>query len=400
MENFPIARLDHLPPWLQVSLISAVFVGVTWLGIVAVHTVLRRLLHGEEPFKDAIIFSGTNFGLFYILLTIETFRSTLRQLGIPILVASVLVASLAESAPADEEKETFVSIGSGEMAAVYFPVAKAICQAIFRELLERGIRCSPETTPGSAYNVEHVVSGELEFAIVQSDILFSANKGIGLWDGKPVTGLRSVLSLYPELVSVVARADANVHVLADLAGKRVSVGARATGPRTTWDLISGDIPLAMPVRLRELRQDETTSALCTGAVDANLFVVGHPSELVSKWLSACPSNLVAVGGPVVDKIVSKYPSYTRGYIPTEFYHVPDKIMTFGPMATLVTSASSDPRMVTAIAKTIMTHVAELKTINPVLAGLDAEQMIARTLTAPTPLHPAAAAVYEELGLIK
>jgi TRAP-type uncharacterized transport system substrate-binding protein len=57
-------------------------------------------------------------------------------------------------------------------------------------------------------------------------------------------------------------------------------------------------------------------------------------------------------------------------------------------------------MVAAIAKEIITHVAELKTTHPVLAGLDAEQMVALTLKAPVPLHPAAAAVYKELGLIK
>jgi TRAP-type uncharacterized transport system substrate-binding protein len=81
------------------------------------------------------------------------------------------------------------------MTAVYYPVAKAICQAIFNELREQGFWCSAETTPGSAYNVERVASGELEFAIVQSDVLFAANKGIGRWDGKPITELRSVLSL-------------------------------------------------------------------------------------------------------------------------------------------------------------------------------------------------------------
>jgi TRAP-type uncharacterized transport system substrate-binding protein len=52
-------------------------------------------------------------------------------------------------------------------------------------------------------------------------------------------------------------------------------------------------------------------------------------------------------------------------------------------------------MVAALAKAIMTHVAELKTIHPVLADLDAEQMVAQTLTAPAPLHPAAAAVCKE-----
>jgi uncharacterized protein len=152
--------------------------------------------------------------------------------------------------------------------------------------------------------------------------------------------------------------------------------------------------------LTEMGESETTSALCNGTIDASFFVVGHPSELVSNQLAACPSNLVAVIGPIVDRLVSNYPFYTRGLIPTELYHVPDIIQSYGPLATLVTSASSDPRMVAAVAKAIITHVAELKTMHPVLADLDADQMVAQTLTMPAPLHPAAAAVYKELGLIK
>ena len=311
-----------------------------------------------------------------------------------------LATTLAICNPTCCGAETFVSIGSGEMTAVYYPVAQAICQTIFSELRKQGFWCSAETTPGSACNVERVASGELEFAIVQSDVLFSAYQGIGRWDGKPVTELRSVLSLFPELVTVVARADANIHVLADLAGKRVSVGSLATGPRATWSLISPGLSLATPVRLTELRQSETTSALCNGTIDASFFVVAHPSELVSNQLAACPSNFVAIREAVVEKLVGKYPFYARGFIPNEVYHVPDKTLSIGPPATLVTSAASDPRMVAAIAKAIMTHIPELRMMQPVLADLDAEQTVAQSLTAPAPLHPAAAAVYQELGLIE
>jgi len=331
---------------------------------------------------------------------VTTVRSLLlRPIGMPILVASMLVASVAGSALAEERQESFVSIGSGEMTAVYYPVARDICQAAFQQLRAQGIWCSPEMTPGSAYNVGHVVSGELDLAIMQSDILFAAYKGTGAWAGKPVTQLRSVLSLYPELVTVVARAGANAHSLGDLAGKRIGVGSLATGPRATWNRVWQDL-MAAPARLTELRQYETTSALCNGEIDANFFVVGQPSQLVGKWLSSCPSNFVAVTEPEVDRIVGKYPFYTRGFIPTELYHVPGKILSFGPLATLVTSASSDPRVVAAIAKAIVTHVTELKTMDPVLARLDAKRMVQQTLTAPAPLHPAAKAAYEELGLLK
>jgi uncharacterized protein len=327
---------------------------------------------------------------------VDFFYNSSRILTIIVTSVTIILTGLASA----QTRMTFVSIGSGETTAIYFHVAEAICQAISREVRAQGFWCSAEMTPGSAYNVERVASGELEFAIVQSDVLFSAYKGIGRWRGKPVTELRSVLSLYPELVTIVARTDAKIHVLADLAGKRVSVDGPATGPRLTWNLISAGLDLATPVQLTQMTQAETTSALCNGTIDANFFVVGQPSKLVSNWRATCPSNFVAISGPVVDKLISKYPFYTRGFIPAALYHVPDNIPSFGPTATLVTSASRNPRMVAAIVQAIITHIAELKEMHPALAGLDAEHMVAQTLTAPVPLHPAAAAVYKELGFIK
>ena len=148
----------------------------------------------------------------------------------------------------------------------------------------------------------------------------------------------------------------------------------------------------------ELKADETTSALCRGTIDANFLVVGHPSPLVSSQLAACPSNFVAITGPVIDELVSAYPFYTRGPVPTELYGISADVPTFGGRATLVTSASADPRVVAAIARSVLSHVAELRALHPALAWLKAEEMVTQGLTAP--LHPAAAAVYKELGLLK
>jgi TRAP transporter TAXI family solute receptor len=300
---------------------------------------------------------------------------------------------------ANSTKEVFVSIGTGETNGIYYPVVKAICKIIEPDLREQGIRCSAETTPGSVYNVGGVQSGELEFGIVQSDVQFAAYKGMGAWLGKPVPELRSVFSMYPELVTVIARADANIHVLADLAGKRVNVGSRGTGTRATWNAIAANLSHDNDAKVRvELKADETTSALCSGTIDANFLVVGHPSPLVSSQLTACLTNFVAITGPVVDKLVSAFPFYARGPIPTELYGFSADVPTFGGRATLVTSALADPRLVAMIAKSVLNHVAELRALHPALAGLKAEDMVTQGLTAP--LHPAAAVVYKELGLLK
>jgi CheY-like chemotaxis protein len=107
------------------------------------------------------------------------------------LVTSVVLGSLTASLPA--HAETFVSIGSGEMDGVYYPVAQAICEVIGRELRAQDIWCSAEATPGSVYNVDAVLSGELEFGIVQSDVQFAAYKRVGAWRDKEASQLRSVL---------------------------------------------------------------------------------------------------------------------------------------------------------------------------------------------------------------
>ena len=318
-------------------------------------------------------------------------------LTIVVVTASVAIGNAIASQTSFAE-EVFASVGTGELSGVYYPVGKAVCKVIDRDLRTQSIRCSPETTPGSVYNVGAVQSGELEFGIVQSDVQFAAVQGIGAWNGRPATDLRSVLSLYPELVTIIARARANIHVFEDLAGKRINVGNLGTGTRATWEAIAAELDSSKNEHLTALNASETTSALCSGAIDANFLIVGHPSPLVSSQLDACTSNFVGIVGPVVDKLLDTHPFYVRGSIPAELYGISADVPSFGTLATLVTSASTDARVVAAVAKTILSHVAELRTLHPTLAGLRPKQMITRGLTAP--LHPAAATSYKELGLLK
>src|SRR5262249_3333473 len=96
---------------------------------------------------------------------------------------AVLLDLLAPLAYASDE--TIVSLGTGELKGVYYPVGRAICEVVNQDLRTHGVRCSPETTPGSVYNIEALRSGELDFALVQSDLLFAAFNGKGAWLGHP-----------------------------------------------------------------------------------------------------------------------------------------------------------------------------------------------------------------------
>jgi len=319
--------------------------------------------------------------------------------GIAALVAIVSVAEILPTA-ASAGEEIFASIGTGQVNGIYYPVGKAICQIVNRDLRTHGVCCSPESTPGSVYNIGAIQSGELEFGIVQSDVQFGAYNGEGAWNGRPSRGLRSVVSLYPELVTVMARTDSHIQDLAGLAGRRVNVGSQGTGTRATWDAIEAELGWSNEQRVKpvELRADATTSALCTGVIEASLLIVGHPSPLVTTQRAACAVNLVAISGTAIDKLVHDHLYYQRGSIPGEIYGVPADVPTFGGRATLVTSVSVDARVVAVIAKAVLAHLAELRTLHPALARLRAREMINDGLTAP--LHLGAAQIYKELELLE
>jgi len=72
--------LDQLSAGELALVFCAFFVGITWLGILLVHPLMRRLLHRNEPSNELIIHIAGTFGLVYAvllgLLTVATFQNT------------------------------------------------------------------------------------------------------------------------------------------------------------------------------------------------------------------------------------------------------------------------------------------------------------------------------------
>ncbi|HUK00606.1 MAG TPA: TAXI family TRAP transporter solute-binding subunit [Stellaceae bacterium] len=299
-----------------------------------------------------------------------------------------------------EQDKVFASIGTGELNGVYYSVGRAICQVVNRELVSRGVRCSAEATPGSEYNIEGVRSGELEFGIVQADVQFMAYNGKGMWTGRPFSDLRSVFSLHRELATLVVRSDSGIADIAGLAGRRVNIGSPGSGTRATWDTIEAALGWRGGMRIHpsEITPDATTRALCTRVIDANFLMVGYPSPLVSNQLTACPTKLVPITGPVVDKIIATQPYYRRYDIPGDVYEISEAVPTFGGNATLVTSTAVPSGVVDAIAATVLAHLDELRSLHPALAHLDASEMTTAGLTAP--LDSGAEQAYRQVALIK
>ena len=309
-----------------------------------------------------------------------------------------LVATLAGPASAEQPFRAFASVGTGALNGVYYPVGGAICAIVNEHLRATGVRCSPETTPGSGYNLDALRSGELEFAIVQSDVAFDAYNGKGRFAGSPFRELRSVLVLHPELVTIVGRA--GLQKISDLIGKRINAGVEGSGSRRTWDTLQQALGWtdAQAPKIIDMPAEAVGAGICSGAIDAGVIVAGHPSAQARDLLTRCAVGFIAVDGPAVDTLVAGAPYLKMGQIPGALYGLATDTPSFGVSAVLMTRAETDDRTIAAFARALVTQADALRAKNPSLANLTVREMISGSL--PAPLHPAALQIYRELGLLK
>jgi uncharacterized protein len=310
-----------------------------------------------------------------------------------------LILAISPSLAGESSKfRMFASVGTGETNGIYYPLGEVLCGIVNQNLHESGVRCSREMTPGSVYSVDALRGGELEFALIQSDVAYDASHGIGAYSEVPFPTLRSVLALHSELVTIVARP--GIHELADLAGKRIVAGPAGSGSRATWEAMvkalgwrDGQTPrtLDMPV-------DAIGNALCKGSIDASLLVLGHPSGKIRDLLAGCALNLVPVDGPAIDALIAAAPYLKKGPITANAYGLPADVPSFGVNAILMTTADTDARAVSDFASSLGGEIKRLQDKSPVLENLTVQDIVTEAL--PAPLHPAALEAHRKLGLLK
>jgi TRAP transporter TAXI family solute receptor len=314
---------------------------------------------------------------------------------------ATLALGLTALATPGVAQQKFVTIGTGGVTGVYYAVGGAVCRLLNKDRAKHGIRCSVESTGGSAFNINTIQAGELDFGMAQSDVAFNAIKGEGQYKGKAFGDLRSVYSVHPEPFTVLARKEANISKFEDFKGKRFNVGNPGSGTRASMEMLLGamgwklsDFSLAS-----ELRADEHGPALCDNKIDGFFYAVGHPSANIQDPTTSCAAQLISLTGPAVDKLVKQYPYYAKATIPGGMYaNNPKPTETYGVLATLVTSAKTPDASVYELVKATFENFDEFKKLHPAFANLKTEDMIKNGLSAP--LHPGAAKYYKEKGWLK
>jgi TRAP transporter TAXI family solute receptor len=295
-----------------------------------------------------------------------------------------------------------MTIGTGAVTGVYYAAGGSICKALNRDRATHGLRCLVEVSQGSTANIDSLARGNVNMALVQSDVQYRAAKGEGAFAKSAVQAdLRSVFSLYSETFTVMASPELGAKVFADLKGRKVSIGMPGSGSRTTIeDLLSvyGFQPTDFAA-VTERSADEQGYALCEKKIEAALYVVGHPATHITRTAKDCGAQLIGMAEAARDRVVAERPYFARKEIPAGTYsNQTSPVPTVGLMATLTTMASVPETTVYAVVKGVFDNLDEFKRLHPAFSQLDPKRMVSDGLSAP--LHPGALKYYKEKGWVQ
>lgn len=298
----------------------------------------------------------------------------------------------------------FVTIGTGSVTGVYYPTGGAISKMVNKKIKEYGIKATVESTGGSVYNINAVLSGDLEFGVAQSDRQFQAYNGLAEWEKTgPQKNLRAVFAIHPETITLIASADSGVKSVSDLKGKRVNIGNPGSGQlQNSKDVLNSFGVSLDSINAEQVKAVEAPSLIQDEKIDAFFYTVGHPNGNIKEATSGrIKVRIIPVDGAGADAVVKKFSYYAKATIPG--VHYPNAlndgkdVESVGVKATFVASSELDEAIVYAITKEVFDNLEEFKKLHPAYSVLTKENML-QGLSAP--IHQGALKYYKEAGLVK
>jgi len=316
--------------------------------------------------------------------------------SIPGLTTVVLAAGLCTVLPA-RAAEQFVNVLTGGTSGVYYPLGVALSTNIGKAL--PNVKTSVQATKASLENLNLLQTGRGEIAFTLGDSLSDA------WKGKeeagfktPLNKLRGIAAIYPNYIQIVARADSGIRTLADLKGKRISVGA----PRSGTELNARTIFEAAGITYKDFSKveylpfGESVELMKNRQLDVTLQSAGLGVASLRDLATSVDIVVVPIPADVVKK--TNDPAYIPATIPANTYKGQTADVVSATVQNyLVTHEGVSNDTVYAMTKALWTGLDNLVAAHSAAKSIDQKRALEGM---PLPLHPGAEKYYREVGVLK
>ncbi|MCC7150690.1 MAG: TAXI family TRAP transporter solute-binding subunit [Rubrivivax sp.] len=309
-----------------------------------------------------------------------------------------LAAALAVAAGAAQAQQ-FFRIGTGGTAGTYYPVGGMIANAVSQP---GKIVVTAQASNGSLANVTAINGGALESGFSQADVATWAQKGTGIFEGKPaISGLRLIANLYPESVHVVVKKGSGIKSVADLKGKRVALDEPGSGTLVNARAILAAYGVTeKDIKPEYIKPNQAGDKMKDGSLDAFFFTGGAPAGAIAELASAGGGiDILPIDGAQAEQLKKNSGFFADDLIPADTYKGVGQVRTIAVGAQWVTSDKADATVVYEITKALFGDAAQ-KTL---AAGHAKGKLITKENAvkgAGIPFHPGAERYYKEAGVLK
>lgn len=318
-------------------------------------------------------------------------RRLLAAAAVAVVAVSVWVPA-ALSAPAVR-----LSIVTGGTGGVYFPLGGGLAKLI--SLYVPNTQATAEVTSASVDNMRLIGAKRADIALTLADTAFDAFKGLAVFSGNPIP-IRTLTPIYNNFNHLVTIEGTGVNAIADLKGKRVSVGSPGSGTEVTALrlLEAAGIDPDKDIRKDRLGVAESVDAIKDRKLDAFFWSGGLPTSAVLD-LATTPGiriKLVPLDG-TLPNLQKKYGAlYFRSVILKEFYiGMTTNVPTVGVANLIVVHKDFSDDLAYQITKLIYEHRPELAVVHSEAKNITFLGVAGRS---PVPFHPGAVKFFKERGV--
>ena len=316
----------------------------------------------------------------------------IHKIGLGLSLTTALAAGVVHA-----QQQQFVNILTGGQSGVYYPMGVALSQIYAKSI--PNVRATAQVTKASAENLNLLQAGRGELALALADSVSDAWKGEAeAGFPKKLDKLRGLSGTYSNYIQIVANADSGIKTLADLKGKRISVGAAKSGTELNARAIfkAAGLTYADLAKVEYLPFGESVELIKNRQLDATLQSAGLGVASIRDLSTSVKIVVVPVPADVVAKVGDA--AYQAAVIPANTYTGQTQdVPTAAIPNFLVTHSGVSDELAYQMAKQMYENIDTLYAAHNAAKAIKRENAIKGM---PVPLHPGAERYYREVGLIK
>ena len=287
-----------------------------------------------------------------------------------------------------------LNIVTGGTGGVYIVLGAGLADVLSKKMK---ISASAQQTTASVDNMKFIGQGKADIAFTLADTAFDAVKGNAPFTEK--VDAQAIAVIYGNYTHIVVKADSGINGIADLKGKRVSVGAAGSGTETIANRVleSYGLDASKDIQRERLAAADSANGLRDNRLDAFFFSGGLPVGAVVDLANSVKIKLLS-DTDATKKMAEKYgPFYVQGKIPAGTYKDVPETAVSSVQNLLVVNAKFDPAFAKAILTTMFDNKSDLEIIHAAAKEMKLETA---SVGSPIPFNSGAIDFYKAKGVWK